>query len=351
MSVLPNGTVLPHGLLSVETQAMMAGFNKTYRNYSLKAGFITAVYPKDSDKNIGKFVTEYDVLVIEQEDNTGMAPILYRRCVAIDGIGGIADYFEAQRRPVKKQRNNKKRDLKDQNGTLVLLLCLNGNGNSGVIIGGLTHPDRGTKIKGEGPQLYGSYNGIDIQILPDGSAQIKFRGATDNDGAPIDKTQGTTSIDIEKDGTFQIKHQGVTQRLQKDGNASLTAEKNISMGAKGNIAATSEGDINLESKGKTSQKMSDLIINATGSASAKCQTFELAADSELSMKASQAKIEASSMMQVKSSQIVLDGMTFCGGSGGTPAVILSTKGIGVGNLGAPVMVNFIGPFATKTFIK
>lgn len=351
MNKLPNGTVLPAGLLSVDTQSIAAGFNKTYANHSLKAGFITKTYSIDNDENVSKLSTEYDVVVIEQDENRGMTPITYKRCLSVDSLGSIADYFEVKRRETKKRKNNNKRDFNEQNGAIVLLLCLNGNADSAVILGGLTHPDRGTKIKGEGQQLFGAFNGIEVQVLPDGSCKLSFNGATDNDGKPTDSSQGVTTLDIEKDGSFQVKNKGVTQRMQKDGEYSVKAEKNGSIDAKESVNVKAGADINTESAGNTSQKMAEWLVNASGSASLECASFKLQSQGDAMIKASQINAEASSLVKLKGSQVILDGLVFVGGSGGTPAVTLSTKGIGPGNLGAPVMVTLIGPFATRTFIK
>jgi hypothetical protein len=351
MNRLSNGTVLPNGLLGVDTRSIVAGFNKTYANHSLKAGFITKVYPVDSEENINKISTEYDVVVIEQDSNRGITPITYKRCLSVDSLGSIADYFEVKRRGQTKQKNNNKRDLNEQNGAIVLLLCLNGNSDSAIILGGLNHPERKTKIKGEGQQLFGAFNGVEVQVLPDGSCRLSFNGATDNDGKPIDSSQGVTTLDIEKDGSFQVKNKGVTQRLQKDGVFSVTAEKSGSIDAKENVSLKAGANINTESSGNTSQKMAEWLVKASGSATIECASFKLQSQGDAMVKASQVNVEASSLVKLKGSQVVLDGLTFCGGPGGTPAPTLSTKGIGVGNLGAPVMVTMIGPFATRTFIK
>jgi phage baseplate assembly protein gpV len=348
---LSNGTIIPHGLLSLNKAAQMAAFNKTYQNTSLRAGYITKSYAVTDKENLSKIATEYDVTVLEQDKSNGVTPIVYRRCISAEGLGAISDFLEFTLRAVEKQKNNKQRSFKDQNGAIVLILCLNGNSNSAVILGGLKHPDRKSKINSTKPQLFGSFNGVDIQILPDGSCRLTFNGATDNDGKPIDSSQGVTTLDIEKDGSFQVKNKGVTQRLQKDGIFSVTAEKSGSIDAKENVSLKAGANINTESSGNTSQKMAEWVVKASGSATIECASFKLQSQGDAMVKASQVNVEASSLVKLKGSQVILDGLTFCGGPGGTPAPTLSTKGIGVGNLGAPVMVTMIGPFATRTFIK
>jgi hypothetical protein len=343
--------VMPSSLVDFDMTSAVAGFNKTYKNTALRVGYISNSYPVSSKENLNKIATEYEVVVFEQNEDKGIVPIVYRRCVSAEGIGSIADYLEHTFRPVKKQKNSNERKFEDHNGSIVLLLCLNGNSNDPIIIGGLKHPDRKSKISTNEPQLFGSFNGVDIQILPDGSCRLSFNGATDNDGKPIDSSQGVTTLDIEKDGSFQAKNKGVTQRLQKDGVFSVTAEKSGSIDAKENVSLKAGTDINTESSGNTSQKMAEWVVKASGSATIECASFKLQSQGDAMVKASQVNVEASSLVKLKGSQVILDGLTFCGGPGGTPAPTLSTKGIGVGNLGAPVMVTMVGPFATRTFIK
>ena len=48
------------------------------------------------------------------------------------------------------------------------MLCLDGNGSKGIIVGAVPHPDRKTNIKSNEPQLYAEYNGMRFEIQPDG---------------------------------------------------------------------------------------------------------------------------------------------------------------------------------------
>ena len=99
-TVLPNGTVLPHGLLNVQNKAAyVAAFNRSYKNTGIKAGFVIASYAPDDDGNKSKLCTEYDVETIEQFENKGTTTILYRNCLSTQSFGGIADYVEYTVRP------------------------------------------------------------------------------------------------------------------------------------------------------------------------------------------------------------------------------------------------------------
>lgn len=348
---LNSGSILPSGLMGNDMQSMYSAFAKTFQNYALRVGVVTAHYSATNDKNISKLTDEYDVLVFEQDENRGLAPIQYKNCISSVPFGSKADFFEARHRAIKKKKNTKKRDINEHDGALVLLLCLDGSGNKGIIVGALPHPDRKTQLKGEDPQMVGEYNGIKIQIESDGSAKLTFKGATDNEGMPKDKEQGETIIDIEKDGTFQVKNKGTTQRAQKDGKYSLITEDNIDISTKKNYSLNAADKVKISAiDGKLTQDVTDFILKATGSASIEAKSVKANIQGEIKISTQMLNIEAASMAKIKATNITLDGLVQAGGPGGTPALILSTSFLGTGNEGAPVISQAIGPFSTKVFI-
>ena len=349
MNRLENGAVLPQGLLSVNEQAMMEGFNKSYRNYALRIGVVTASYPTSNDKNRSKLTTEYDVLVVEQHEDKGATTIQYKNCMSAEGLGSIADFFEMALRPKKKKTTKGDSiNLKGQDGAIVLMLCLDGMSDKAIIIGHLTHPDRKTKLKEEGPYLEGEYNGMNIKINTDGSCTITFRGATDSHGKPIDDNQGPTVITIEKDGSYQVKHKTITQRLDKNGKVSLTADDDISNTTKKNFNITATESINLKATKDLNGDVAAWAMKASGSATFDVQKFGMQSQSEITMNGSQFQVEAQSMAKIKSAQITLDGLVSLGGDGGQPVLLLSTMMLGVGNVGSPVVSFAIAGFAIKT---
>lgn len=348
MNNLDNGAVLPHGLLSVNEQAMMEGFNKSYKNFALRIGVVTSSYPVSNERNRAKLTTEYDVLVIEQHEDKGATTIQYRNCMSAEGLGSIADFFEMALRPKKKKTTKgDSTNLKGQDGAIVLMLCLDGMSDKGIIIGQLTHPDRKTRLKDEGPYLEGEYNGLNVKVNKDGSATLTFRGATDAQGKPTDASQGDTVIKIEKDGTYQVSNNGVTHRLEKTGAASLTADGDISNTTKKNFNVTATENIALKATKNFSLDCADLVAKASGSATLECQKLAINAQSDISIKGSEFKVEAESLAKIKSTVITLDGQVALGGSGGQPVLLLSTMFIGVGNLGIPVVSNAISGYAVK----
>ena len=349
---LNNGAVLPTGLLGSHAQDMMEGFNKSYKNFPLRVGVVTESYPVSDEGNRSKLTTEYDVLVVEQNADRGATTIQYRNCLSCEGLGSIADYFEkALRKKKKKTTKGDSVNLKGQNGAIVLMLCLDGMSDKGIIISALTHPDRKTNLVDEGPFLMGEYNGVQIKVDTDGSATFTFRGATDNDGNLIDSTQGPTVVQVEKDGSYQVSHKTIMQRFDKGGDASLTAQGNISNTASKDFNVTATGGINLTATKDLTAAMAKCVINASGSASLACQDLTVNAQSSISFKGSELKVEAQGMANIKAPQITLDGITNLGGPGGQPVLLLTSMMLGIGNLGIPVISNVISGYAVKTFAK
>jgi len=344
---LKNGTVLPHGLLSSNSSSMMAGFNKTYRNTALRVGMIIETYPVSSDKNRTHLTTEYDVLVFEQNEDKGSTLITYKNCLSSDGLGSIADFFEKTLRTNKISAGKKPKNLKGQNGSAVLILCLDSMSEKAIIVGFFPHPDRKTNLKDKEPHLEGEYNGIHVVINSDGSASLTFKGATDNDGKVVDSSQGNTDVKIEKDGSYQVGHKTVTQRLDKSGAASLTADGDISNATKKNFNATATESINLTATKDFNLTSDKIVASAKGSASLACEKLDIQAQSEIGMQGSKFQVEAQSLAKIKATQIVLDGMVSLGGQGGQPILLLSTMMMGIGNLGIPVISQAISGYAVK----
>lgn len=345
---LDNGAVLPHGLLSNDQRAMLEGYAKSYENYAMRVGVVIETYPVTDEQNRSKLTTEYDVVVIEQNKDKGTTTILYRNCMSSEGLGSIADYFERTLR--KRKRKSKKgsaSDLNDQNGAVVLLLCLDASSDKGIIVGALTHPNRKTNLKTDEAYLEGEYNGVNIKVETDGSTTLTFKGATDNDGKIVDSTQGPTTLKIEKDGSYQVGHKTITQRLDKSGKASLTADADISNVTKKNFTVEATENIDLKATKNFNLACNELVMAAEGSATLNCQKLSVNAKSDIVLKGSQFQVEAEALAKIKGSSIVLDGMVSLGGQGGQPVVLLSAMILGTGNLGIPVISNVISGFATK----
>jgi hypothetical protein len=267
---LASGTVVPFGLLSPNgSETAVAAFNRSYKNTGIKAGLVKRSYAPTDPQNQNGLCTEYDVLTIEQNENKGSTSILYKNCLSTQGFGSIADYLEFTLRPLMKQDSKGFPTFSNQDGAIVLIQCLNNIGDKAIVVGTLIHPDRPTNVTSNAPQLYGEYNGVNIQINQDGSCSLIFKGTTDSQGIPTDSSQGNTEVKIEKDGSFQVDHSMVTFRMDKTtGNATINAKKDINLITNTNLNVTATADVKITcasatvtSSGKTVIKASEIDLN------------------------------------------------------------------------------------------
>jgi hypothetical protein len=342
---LGNGSVLPSGLLSNNPHAMMDGFKKTYRNTALKTGVIVQTYAIDNPQNISKLFSEYDVLTFEQNEDTGTSVSTYKNCPMASSLGGLADFFEMSLRKITKVTTQGPVPLPyGNNGSVVLLLCLNGLSDTGIIVGALGHPDRKTTIATDEPHLEGEYNGVNIVVNADGSTSLTFMGATDNYGNVIDSTQGNTVMSIEKDGSYQVMHKTITERLDKNGKYTLTTQDDITLDTQTDFDVNTKKDVNVSATGDFNATMNNLAMTAQGSAQLMCQKLDVQSQSDLNLNGQNFAVQAETMAGIKAPQITLTGMVALGGTGGQPLLLLSAIMYGTDSLGGPVISNAIAGF-------
>ena len=275
MNFLPNGTVLPFGLLGMSDEAGMAGFNKTYRNTAMRLGIVIKSYDVSDKSNLSKLTTEYDVSVFEQLEDRGSSIITYRNCISAEGMGSIADFFE---RTLRVRQNTSEQskliNTKNQNGAVVLIHCIDGVSEKAIIVGSITHPDRKSTLAGQMAHLEGEFNGVNIQINDDGSANFTWKGPTDNDGNPINADLTPTVVSVAADGSFQIKHKTVTFDLAIGGDVTLTTTADVNVSCT-NVTVTASGDANVNASG-TATIDAPAIVLGKGAADAviKGDTFK-----------------------------------------------------------------------------
>jgi len=347
-SDLPGGSVLNSSLLSLEDTEQISAFNSTYKNFQLKSGIVTQVYDDDDERNISKLGPEYDVLVIEQNENRDISAIQYKNCATMDMFGNVADFFEFRYRKQTKQEGDDGRDPRKQNGAIVLMLCLDGASEKGIIVGALRHPSRKEELtKDKGLHLHGEYNGLNIQVDKDGAFKIEFKGPRDNDGNYTNEEAGGSYLEIDKDGQIdlntgnedyvRIDKKNKDVLLRAGNNVGVTAEKDVSIDSGSNLQVKAAKDCKMSIEGKAN-------VNVKSS-------LDFSTDGALTVKAASVKVTSDGNYQLMAGRIILDGTTFAGGAGGTPAVTLNTQVIGTGNLGAPTVGSMMGPFSSKVFIS
>lgn len=339
--------ILNSSLLSTMTDDEVGSFNALFKNTALRVGSITAVFETDDEKNISKLAPEYTVVAVEQDENRGMTTTIYKNCINASSFGSIADYTMFKHRVPKNDEFKNRADFNTQNGSLVLLLCLDGFSEKAIIIGSLSHPNN-KKILDKAKEIHleSEYNGLNIQIDKDGAFSLTFKGATDNDGKVKDD-KGQSTFKIEKEGSLELNDtKGDSIRIDK-------TKQTIAVNSEKDQSFTTNANLTITSKENTSISAKDFLVKASGSANMQSESaFNIKAGGAVDLKGSSAKITSDGMVMVKGSQITLDAdMVSLGGQGGTPAVTLSTMFLGTGNLGIPVISNAIGPFSPKVFIN
>src|ERR1700676_1977724 len=251
-NILPNGTVLPSGLLGKhDVEGAIIAFNRSYRDTKLKAGIVAKSYDSNDPDNQNGLCTEYDVITIEQFENKGSTSILYRNCLSTQSFGSIADFVEFTLRPKTKQVNKGAPTFGDQDGAIVLIQCLDGVGDKAVIVGYLIHPDRPTNITSTAPQLSGEYNGMNVSIANDGSRLLTFKDAHASLGVPTDASQGNTVFQIKTDGSFEFNPSTIDIKADRSGVLSINTKSDTNINVGGNTKIVTTGNTEIDTTGNT----------------------------------------------------------------------------------------------------
>lgn len=341
------GSVLPEGLFGQDDLRALSGFNRTYSNYALKAGVVVNIIESDDKKNSSGLFTEYDVAVVEQNQDVGFSLLIYRNCIRTDNLGSKADYKETKLRNSKKRGKRGPQEAQEQDGAIVLIQCLDANQEKALIVGGLGHLKRTKKLtKADGHAMISEFNGLFVGIDKEGAYSIIFNGATDTEGVPLKKDVGGSFFKILSDGSVEISdNKGQNVKFDKTGQSvSLNSTKDLNIKI-GKVLNFSSGDSATLAVGK------DLAIAAQGAVNLKGKSMTADIGGQMELKSKGLKIMAGPQANIKASQITLEGITNVGGPGGTPAVLLTTMFQGVGNMGGPVISMAIGPFSSKVKIS
>jgi len=373
-----NNPVLPSSLMSIQSDSDVDFGNKIFGNNTLKVGVVIDILEPDNEDNVSKVGTEYHVMAIEQDRANGINSSIYKNCLAMDSFGGIADFFQFKRRkPLDAKGVQDKASLQEQEGTIVLLLCLDGNAEKAIIIGQMKNPSRKEVFNEEsGHSAEGEFNGLRYSVDDDGAFTVTFKGATDEDGVPKDDSVSGTQLKIEKDGSLEVNNATLSgslaggNRKPKEGEEEEAAEEEeagedivnekirldrtamtLDIESRKDLTLKSDENVNIVAKKNLDLKIMDLVIAAEGKASIESGgPCSVTATGAFEVTATEITLTADTTLTLSGTQISLDGTMIQLGSGGTPAVTLSTQIMGVGNLGAPVMCTMIGPFSSAVFI-
>lgn len=212
------------------------GQNQTFNDHSLKVGRVIAIYYPDDSNNVNKKFTEYDVEAKYTEGNSPPVKTIFYRCVTTSLFGGIADYI----RWTPRLDNSTSGPIK---GSLVLLLCQNGNQRQAYIVGGIPQPETQVKDLAEHSFVF-EFNGMNLVINKDGELLLKRKGVTNEEGK-VDDTSGSDSfIQFKKSGDIVL---GYLDKVASD-YASIQiqkANKILQLYAKSHIESKTEDEFRI----------------------------------------------------------------------------------------------------------
>jgi hypothetical protein len=281
-----------------------------------------------------------------QSTNGNPNSVIYKNVLPVDQFGSVADYFEHKKRlPKDSKKVSRSGSLKEQEGTIVLLLCLDGSSEKAIIISSLHHPSRKTKLNKD-TFAAGAMNGIEWSINEDGGFTVVFKGKTTADGKPADEKIGGSNIRIEKDGSIQISD-NAKESIRID-----QTKKIISLNAEKDININTDANLNLVAKANGNITIKDLVMKASGAANIEA-TGEVSVKSSgnLGIKGASVKIESDGTVSVKGTKINIEGPSVSiGAAGGTPSLTMSSTFLGIGNLGIPIISNAISGFSSSVKI-
>ena len=122
--------VLPHYL-----EMRPPSGDGAFGNMVMRVGEVQELIPPDDPRNLSKKFIEYRVLVqhLDGETLTGTSRE-YAHCVLINPFGGLAD-----RAFWLLRADSKRDDTGLGKGSKVLMMCVNGEHNSAVILGGVRY--------------------------------------------------------------------------------------------------------------------------------------------------------------------------------------------------------------------
>jgi hypothetical protein len=347
--------ILPSSLLE---QVSNEGFDlkdKTFNNSSFRCGTVIETIEIDNPLNISKKVPEYNVMVVEQEKEGGINASVYKNCINAEAFGGIGNFLEFKLQASTKPQDTSKKGTTNtptNDGSTVLLLCLDSNAEKAVIVASLSHPlHKTTLTKEAGQHLEGQYNGINWQVNKDGELTVTFKSATDPKGVPLNKEVGGTFAKMDKTGSIEANDNvGDSIKINK-------TSKTVDIKAAKNISLTAQENIDLTSSKNTNIKCADLLASISGAAGMNVgRDMNLAITNALNCKAASVNLTADILLkmqgkiiQVKGDLITIDGTLVMIGKGALPAPTALTQYLGT-VLGIPVISTVLGPLSTSVFI-
>lgn len=215
---LRDGTIIPSELAAVDTGGGIFG-SSAFGNTALRVGEVVEMLYPSNERNLSKKFIEYRVAVQQRDGEGGAVLTIYNNCMLLNGFGGLAD---KTRHTLRADASTERNGDGLGRGSKVLILCVNGETNQAVILGGVRDEnDADLDREEDGHNLYREFNGIGFAIDKFGQLKVQFRGATTIDGKldaahEASEENGPTTIEMQKDGSVEVYTKDRAQRLKVD---------------------------------------------------------------------------------------------------------------------------------------
>jgi len=267
MTILNDGTVVP-SYLQTQNRGEARGWNDNLTDLTLRFGEVKALVYPDDQLSYGKKALEYVVDVQYRDGSGNTVTSVYRGVTTSTLFGGTADCFRATLRP----DSSKDREAVGV-GSKVVLLCISGDQQRALILGGVQDlKDDGQAKQADGHNLFFEFNGVRFTVDKDGQPTLLFRGATAVDGTlnqGVDSQASGTKIAITRDGNLTVATAGDQQLLRlnhRDRKIEIVADNQWSCRVNGDlkIEAGRGVDISTSLGGVGIQALQNVTIRSLG---------------------------------------------------------------------------------------
>lgn len=326
--MLPDNSIIP-SYLGASNRGVPDNVVAKLNNNSLRVGEVKDIVYPDDQRSITKQFTEY-VVEVSEKDGGGIANTThYIGCVINNVFGGWADQLRYTLRKDSKQQNNN--DKIYGIGSKVLLLCVNGNTDNAIIIGGI--PDAATQAnqkddKNNGHNLLFEFNGLQAVINKDGELLVKFRGATNTDGTLADSADSNAEgsfLQFDKNGGIKIATKENNQFISinhQDKTITLHAQEAWNCSVNGPVNITATENVNIKSPGVMTGDATDFTVLGTTYRRAEHLANEFLQNALLQI--SQTLLAAVTSL---TTAIPLNGIPVIGGTLATPSLTAAVSAI------------------------
>jgi hypothetical protein len=251
-------------------------------DYVLRFGEVKEVVWPSSAHSYTKTTVEYVVQVMHRNGNNTPSTTTFRGCTVSNLFGGTADRFSAT------LRADPNTDKPFGVGAKVLLLCLDGNQQRSIILGGIKDTASSQVDNSEdGHHLFFEFNGIRFTVDKEGQATVLFRGATKADGTLSDDAdteaegtkvsftrEGNVTIATPDDAQYiKVNHQDRTIEILADDDYHVTSNSTVTVDAQGDINATTQAGVNIQASNNVDIQSAGVHVGAATDAWVKGTTY------------------------------------------------------------------------------